>query len=179
MEAARLRAHGLASSSGRCSNAAPSPSLRRCGRFAASRCRRAAATFVTPRASAERKEYYDFKDMPPLPLGVKRIHVPSLGFTVVDKSLEERRMASLAIYYDIWGDAQYGRKLTRRSAITALCMYDRDDVSAAERSPGSYPCIDLLQRVYAEGLELDFEVEEFAPAAGGGGGGSGSGGSAL
>jgi hypothetical protein len=25
---------------------------------------------------AERKEYYDFKDMPPLPLGVKRIYIP-------------------------------------------------------------------------------------------------------
>lgn len=40
---------------------------------------------------AESKEYYDYKDMPPLPLTVSRIHIPKLGYTVVDKSSEEMR----------------------------------------------------------------------------------------
>lgn len=56
---------------------------------------------------AESKEYYDYKDMPPLPLTVSRIHIPKLGYTVVDKSNEEKRMASLAIFYDIYKDDQY------------------------------------------------------------------------
>lgn len=56
---------------------------------------------------AESKEYYDYKDMPPLPLTVSRIHIPSLGYTVVDKSCEDKRMASLAIFYDIYKDDQY------------------------------------------------------------------------
>lgn len=74
---------------------------------------------------AERREYYDFKDMPPLPLTVSRIHVPSLDYTVVDRASQQQRQASLAIFYDIFKDDQYAAKLTRRSAITALCMYDR------------------------------------------------------
>ena len=56
---------------------------------------------------AESKEYYDYKDMPPLPLTVKRIWIPKLGYTVVDKQCEETRMASLAIFYDIYKDDQY------------------------------------------------------------------------
>lgn len=124
-----------------------------CGR---PRRHRAASLLVR----AERKEFYDYKDMPPLPLTVSRISVPSLGVTVVDKSTEERRMASLAIFYDIYKDEQYGRRLTRKSAITALCMYDRDDVSAAQASPGDFPNIDLLNRVINQGLDLEFEVEE-------------------
>jgi len=52
-------------------------------------------------------------------------------------------------------------QLTRKSAITALCMYDRDDVDEAQRSPGAFPNIDLLHRVYNEGLELEFCVQEF------------------
>ncbi|KIZ05402.1 hypothetical protein MNEG_2553 [Monoraphidium neglectum] len=98
--------------------------------------------------------------MPPLPVSVKRIYVPSLDYVIVDKASEERRLASLAIFYDIFSDEQYGKRLTRKSAITALCMYDRDDVLAAERSPETFPNIDLLQRVYKDGLELDFVVEE-------------------
>eukprot|EP00955_Chlamydomonas_euryale_P109070 365904-Chlamydomonas_euryale.AAC.11 len=43
------------------------------------------------------------------------------------------------------------------SAITALCMYDREDVDAAAANPGDYPNIDLLQRVYSEGLEFEFK----------------------
>jgi len=116
---------------------------------------------------AERKEYYDFKDMPPLPLGVKRIYIPELDYTVVDKATEEQRLASLAIFHDIRADEQYGGRLTRKSAITALCMFDQDDVSAAARRPGDYPNIDLLQRVYAEGLELTIELEEFGAPGGG------------
>jgi hypothetical protein len=69
-------------------------------------------------------------------------------------------MASLAIFYDIFQDKQYNSRLNRRSAITALCMYDKEDVEAAQRSPGDYPNIDLLQRVYNQGLELEFVVEE-------------------
>eukprot|EP00983_Pelagomonas_calceolata_P089111 1157278-Pelagomonas_calceolata.AAC.4 len=57
--------------------------------------------------------------------------------------------------------APYMAQLTRKSAITALCMYDRDDVEEAQRSPGAFPNIDLLHRVYNEGLELDFCVQEF------------------
>ena len=34
------------------------------------------------RAVAESREYYDYKDMPPLPLTVTRITIPSLGYTV-------------------------------------------------------------------------------------------------
>lgn len=95
---------------------------------------------AAPRASAERKEYYDFKDMPPLPLGVSKIYVPDLDHVIYDKACEESRLASLAIFYDIYGDDQYARRLTRRSAITALCMYDRDDVSAAEVGGGGRRC---------------------------------------
>lgn len=109
---------------------------------------------------AERREYYDFKDMPPLPLTVSRIYVPKLDYTVVDKSNQQQRMASLAIFYDIYKDDQYNCRLTRRSAITALCMYDRDDVNEARDKPGEFPNIDLLHRVYNEGLELEFEVDE-------------------
>lgn len=116
---------------------------------------------------AERKEYYDFKDMPPLPLGVKRIYIPDLDYTVVDKATEEQRLASLAIFSDIFKDDQYGARLSRKSAITALCMYDRDDVDGAARRPGDYPNIDLLQRIYKDGLDLEFVVEEFGqPGAG-------------
>lgn len=39
-------------------------------------------------------------------------------------------------------------------------MYDRDDVEEAQRTPGAFPNIDLLHRVYNEGLELDFCVQE-------------------
>ncbi|MEW5302128.1 MAG: hypothetical protein WDW36_004938 [Sanguina aurantia] len=98
--------------------------------------------------------------MPPLPLSVTRIRIPELGHIVFDKSTETLRLASLAIFYDISKDDQYKSRLTRKSAITALCMYDRDDVDAAANSPGDYPNIDLLQRVYNQGLELDFVVEE-------------------
>ncbi|KAI8467722.1 MAG: hypothetical protein J3K34DRAFT_429708 [Monoraphidium minutum] len=98
--------------------------------------------------------------MPPLPLGVKRIYVPDLDYVIYDKATEELRLASLAVFSDIHGDEQYARRLTRRSAITALCMYDRDDVSAAERAPGTFPNIDLLQRVYKDGLDLEFVLEE-------------------
>ncbi|GFH26731.1 uncharacterized protein HaLaN_24927 [Haematococcus lacustris] len=99
-------------------------------------------------------------DMPPLPLVVKRIHIPQLQHTVVDKESEEMRMASLAIFYDIYKDEQYGCRLTRKSALTALCMYDRDDVDAASRSPGEFPNIDLLQKVYEQGLDVELVVEE-------------------
>jgi hypothetical protein len=109
---------------------------------------------------AEKREYYDYKDMPPLPLNVARITVPELGYTVVDKQCEFRRLASLAIFADLGADDQYGSRLTRKSAMTALCMYDRDDVTAAEREPGAFPNIDLLQRVYSEGMEVAFVVEE-------------------
>jgi hypothetical protein len=109
---------------------------------------------------AERREYYDFKDMPPLPLTVSRIYIPKLDYTVVEKANEQQRMASLAIFYDIYKDDQYNCKLTRRSAITALCMFDKDDVDQARSSPGQFPNIDLLHRVYNEGLDLDFVVEE-------------------
>eukprot|EP00882_Tetradesmus_deserticola_P001935 GHRQ01002074.1.p1 GENE.GHRQ01002074.1~~GHRQ01002074.1.p1 ORF type:complete len:154 (+),score=33.23 GHRQ01002074.1:208-669(+) len=109
---------------------------------------------------AERREYYDFKDMPPLPLTVSRIYIPKLDYTVVEKANEQQRMASLAIFYDIYKDDQYSCKLTRRSAITALCMYDKDDVDQARSSPGQFPNIDLLHRVYNEGLDLQFVVEE-------------------
>ena len=40
-------------------------------------------------------------------------------------------------------------------------MYDRDDVDEAQRIPGAFPNIELLHRVYNEGLELDFCVQEF------------------
>lgn len=113
---------------------------------------------------AERREYYDFKDMPPMPLTVSRIHIPALGYTVVDPSTQQQRQASLAIFYDIYKDDQYACKLNRRSAITALCMYDKDDVAAARNAPGDFPNIDLLQRVYAEGLEMDFVVDEVGGA---------------
>lgn len=112
---------------------------------------------------AEKKEFYDYKDMPPIPLTVKRIYVPELDHLVVDKSLEEKRMASLAIFYDIFKDDQYGSRLNRKSAITALCMYDRDDVDEAQRSPGAFPNIDLLHCVYNQGLEVTFQVDEFTP----------------
>lgn len=118
------------------------------------------------RCVCERKEYYDYKDMPPLPLTVSRIYIPKMDYTVVDKSNEELRMASLAIFYDIYKDDQYRCRLTRTSAITALCMYDQDDVEAAETAPGDYPNIDLLTRVYNEGLDLEFVVEETVPRSG-------------
>jgi len=127
------------------------------------------ATFLKPfnclktrcvQCRAERREYYDFKDMPPLPLTVSRIYVPQLDYTVVDKSNEQQRMASLAIFYDIYKDDQYNCKLSRRSAITALCMYDKDDVSEARQNPGTFPNIDLLHRVYNEGLDVEFAVDE-------------------
>jgi hypothetical protein len=175
----RMGAHARASSSGRVaaslasilqwqpprSVAAPRPQRRAATAAAAAL---ATAPGAAPprrgrrgplRVRAERKEYYDFKDMPPLPLNVARIAVPALDFVVYDKACEEQRLASLAIFYDIWGDDQYGRRLTRKSAITALCMYDRDDVDAAGRRPGDYPCIDLLQRVYNQGLELELQVD--------------------
>lgn len=98
--------------------------------------------------------------MPPLPLTVSRIHIPSLSYTVVDQATQQQRQASLAIFYDIYKDDQYQCKLNRRSAITALCMFDKEDVSAARSSPGDFPNIDLLHRVYNEGLELEFVVEE-------------------
>ncbi|KAG2440677.1 hypothetical protein HYH02_010256 [Chlamydomonas schloesseri] len=101
--------------------------------------------------------------MPPLPLTVTRIHIPKLDYTVVSKQNEEMRLASLAIFYDIYKDEQYKSRLTRKSAMTALCMYDRDDVEEAQKSPGDYPNIDLLFRVYNQGMDLEFEVEEFMP----------------
>lgn len=64
-----------------------------------------------------------------MPLTVSRIHIPALGYTVVDTSTQQQRQASLAIFYDIYKDDQYACKLNRRSAITALCMYDKDDVA--------------------------------------------------
>ncbi|GFR51613.1 hypothetical protein Agub_g14039 [Astrephomene gubernaculifera] len=112
---------------------------------------------------AEKKEYYDYKDMPPLPLTVSRIYIPKLDYTVVSKQNEGMRMASLAIFYDIYKDEQYKSRLTRKSAMTALCMYDRDDVQEAQNTPGDYPNIDLLFRVYSQGMDLEFVVEEFMP----------------
>lgn len=42
-----------------------------------------------------------------------------------------------------------------------LCaLYRRDDVSDARSNPGNFPNIDLLHRVYNEGLELEFVVDE-------------------
>jgi hypothetical protein len=73
-------------------------------------------------AAAERKEYYSYKDMPPVPLTVSRITIPALDYVVVDRESQERRMASLAIFFDIYKDDQYRKRLTRKSAITALCM---------------------------------------------------------
>ncbi len=52
-------------------------------------------------------QYYDYKDMPPLPLTVSKIYIPELNYTVVEKSNEPLRMASLAIFYDIYKDDQY------------------------------------------------------------------------
>ncbi|KAG2425454.1 hypothetical protein HXX76_013664 [Chlamydomonas incerta] len=101
--------------------------------------------------------------MPPLPLTVTRIYIPKLDYTVVSKQNEEMRLASLAIFYDIYKDEQYKSRLTRKSAMTALCMYDRDDVDEAQKTPGDYPNIDLLFRVYNQGMDLEFEVEEFMP----------------
>lgn len=98
--------------------------------------------------------------MPPLPLTVARISVPELDVVVVDRSSEPRRRASLAIFYDISQDAQYGGRLTRKSALTALCMYDGEDVEAARSEPGAFPNIDLLLDVYARGLDLGILVEE-------------------
>lgn len=122
-------------------------------------------------AAAERREYYDFKDMPPLPLTVNRITVPSLGHVVVDSSCREQRRASMAIFYDIYKDDQYAARLNRRSAITALCMYDRDDVAEARANPGAFPNIDLLHRVYNDGMDVEFVVEELG-ASGSSGDGS-------
>eukprot|EP00195_Chlamydomonas_chlamydogama_P012439 CAMPEP_0202911274 /NCGR_PEP_ID=MMETSP1392-20130828/54491_2 /ASSEMBLY_ACC=CAM_ASM_000868 /TAXON_ID=225041 /ORGANISM="Chlamydomonas chlamydogama, Strain SAG 11-48b" /LENGTH=152 /DNA_ID= /DNA_START= /DNA_END= /DNA_ORIENTATION= len=113
---------------------------------------------------AEKREYYDYKDMPPLPLTVTRIYIPELDHVVVDKSTETNRMASLAIFYDIHKDDQYRSRLNRKSAITALCMYDRDDINEAQNSPGQFPNIDLLYRVYNQGLDVEFEVEELPPS---------------
>jgi len=61
---------------------------------------------TTPLPSST-QEYYDYKDMPPLPLTVARITIPQLGYTVVDKANEARRMASLAIFFDLFKDDQY------------------------------------------------------------------------
>ncbi|KAG2488405.1 hypothetical protein HYH03_013089 [Edaphochlamys debaryana] len=138
------------------------------GNVTAARLRRSVGVAPLRRAAcvvvrAEKKEYYDYKDMPPLPLTVERIHIPKLGYTVVSKQNEPMRLASLAIFYDIYKDEQYKSRLTRKSAMTALCMYDRDDVAEAQNSPGDYPNIDLLYRVYNEGLDLEFKVEEFMP----------------
>jgi hypothetical protein len=41
-------------------------------------------------------------------------------------------------------------------------------VSDARAAPGTFPNIDLLHRVYNEGLELDFVVEEGAGSPGAG-----------
>lgn len=82
---------------------------------------------------AEKKEYYDYKDMPPLPLTVSRIWIPSLGHTVVDKSSEEKRLASLAIFYDIYKDDQY-RCVPMRAFLTAnfaMCLPGRAGQSHA------------------------------------------------
>ncbi|GBF95646.1 hypothetical protein Rsub_08628 [Raphidocelis subcapitata] len=168
MQASRMAANASASCSGRMhaplgrraqAAAAAAAAPRRCsGRGPPARARAVAVR-------AERKEYYDFKDMPPLPVTVKRITVPELDHTVVDKATEETRLASLAIFYDIWGDDQYGRRLTRKSALTMLCMYDSDDTAGAEARPGDYPNIALLRRVLEEGLDLEFVVEEFGPGA--------------
>lgn len=81
---------------------------------------------------AERKEFYDLKDMPPLPFQLRRITIPAIGHVVVDKSLEPMRRASLAIFSDICSDAQYNSRLNRKSALTALCMYDRWDRHAID-----------------------------------------------
>jgi hypothetical protein len=78
------------------------------------------------------------------------------------QATEETRLASLAIFYDIWGDEQYGRRLTRKSALTMLCMYDSDDTAGAEARPGDYPNIALLRRV--------LEVRRAAGLSGPGGG---------
>jgi hypothetical protein len=115
-----------------CTAATVAPFPQRWRRQFAGRTRTAPRRAHAVACRAERKEYYDFKDMPPLPVSVKRIYVPSLDYVIVDKASEERRLASLAIFYDIFSDEQYGKRLTRKSAITALCMYDRDDVLAAE-----------------------------------------------
>lgn len=108
----------------------------------------------------ERKEYYDPREMPPLPLTVARITLPELGHVVVGPSTEATRLASLAVFTEMWRDEQYGGRLNRRSAITALCMYDRDDVAAARSKPGLYPNIDVLERIYREGLDVEVVVEE-------------------
>lgn len=113
-----------------------------------------------PETPQERKEYYDPREMPPLPLTVARITLPSLDHVVVDPSTEATRLASLAVFTEMWRDEQYGGRLDRRSAITALCMYDRDDVAAARAKPGLYPNIDVLERIYREGLEVEVVVEE-------------------
>lgn len=115
------------------------------------------------RCTCEKKEYYDYKDMPPLPLTVSRIYIPKMDYVVVDKACEPQRMASLAIFHDIGNDDQYGSSLNRKSAITALCMYDQEDVERARSSPGDFPNIDLLLDVYAQGLEVPFVVEEITP----------------
>ena len=109
---------------------------------------------------AERKEFYDLKDMPPLPFQLRRITIPSINHVVVDKSLEPMRRASLAIFSDICSDAQYNSRLNRKSALTALCMFDRDDVDEAKSEAGVFPNIDLLVKVYNEGLDLEMVVEE-------------------
>lgn len=41
-----------------------------------------------------------------------------------------------------------------------LCACCRDDINEAQKSPGAFPNIDLLHRVYSEGLDLDIQVEE-------------------
>ena len=121
----------------------------------------AAASDADPQPSSEeRKEYYDPREMPPLPLTVSRITLPALDHVVVDPSTEARRLASLAVFTEMWRDAQYKGRLDRRAAITALCMYDRDDVAAARLRPGLYPNIDVLERVYREGLDVEVVVEE-------------------
>lgn len=133
---------------------------RRLGRLACA-CACPGSRQSAVRVHAEKKEYYDYKDMPPLPhVPISRIHVPEIGYTVVDQATESLRTASLAIFYDIFQDDQYGARLSRKSAMTALCMYDRDDVEAARSTPGDYPNIDLLYKVYEQGLEYSLVVEE-------------------
>jgi hypothetical protein len=108
---------------------------------------------------AERREYYDAKEMPPAPQNVRQITLPSLGHVAVDPATKDMRRASLAILYDIAKDRNYGGKLQRKSATTALCMYDTEDVIYAIGHPGEFPNIDVLRRIADEGLDVGLEVE--------------------
>jgi len=53
-----------------------------------SRASRSASVYIR----AEKKEYYDYKDMPPLPMTISKISIPELGYTVVDKNTETLRL---------------------------------------------------------------------------------------